>query len=59
MLALPVAGQVGLGEKLSQQHAVRHVLEDRPLRRAVLKANTVTNLKEARTLVRKETGTTV
>lgn len=25
--ALPVAGQVGLCEKLSEQHAVRHVLE--------------------------------
>lgn len=59
MLALPVAGQVGLSQKLSEQHAVGHVLEDRPLRRAVLKTNTVPNLKEARTLVRKETGRTV
>lgn len=26
---LPVAGQIGLGEKLSEQHAVCHVLEHR------------------------------
>lgn len=31
LLSLPVAGQVRLGEKLSEQHAVRHVLQHRPL----------------------------
>lgn len=41
---LPVARQVGLGEELAQQHAVRHVAEDRPLRRAVLKADAVAHL---------------
>lgn len=30
-ILLPVAGQVRLGEKLSEQHAVCHVLEHCPL----------------------------
>ena len=43
---LPVGGQVRLGEELSQQHAVRHVLEDRALGRAVLEPDAVAHLHE-------------
>lgn len=43
---VPVAGQIGLGEELSEQHAVCHVLEHRSFWSAVLKTNTVANLRE-------------
>lgn len=44
----PVAGQVGLGEKLSEQHAVCHVLEHCSLWCAVLKTNAVAHLDQAK-----------
>ena len=43
-LHTPVLGEVGLREELSQQHTVRHVLDDRPLWRAVLKPDAVADL---------------
>lgn len=43
---LPVAGQVGLSEELSEQHAVCHVLQHRSLRCVVLKTNAVPHLRE-------------
>lgn len=45
--ASPVARQIGLSQKLSEQHPICHVLEHRSFGSAVLKTNTVTNLKEA------------
>lgn len=42
--SLPVAGQVGLSEELSEQHAIRHVLQHRSLCCVVLKTNTVPHL---------------
>lgn len=50
---LPVAGQVRLSEKLSQQHAVCHVLEHCSLCGVVLKTNTVPHLEEAAQIVKK------
>lgn len=40
----PVGAEVGLGQELPQQHPVRHVLQHRPLRRAVLEADAVPHL---------------
>lgn len=51
---LPVAGQVRLSEKLSQQHAVCHVLEHCSLCCVVLKTNTVPHLEEAAQMVKKQ-----
>lgn len=45
--ASPVAGKVRLGEELSEQHPVRHVLEQRSFGGAVLETNAVANLREA------------
>jgi len=39
-----VARQVRLGQEFSEQHSVRHVLEQRPLRRAVLEPDAVADL---------------
>lgn len=50
---IPVAGQVRLSEKLSQQHAVCHVLEHCSLCCVVLKTNTVAHLEEAAQIVKK------
>ena len=46
LIGLPVGGQVRLSEELSQQHAVRHVLENRPLGRTVLEPDAVAHLQE-------------
>lgn len=54
---LPVAGQVRLSEKLSQQHAVCHVLEHCSLCCVVLKTNTVPHLEEAAHNVKKQQQT--
>lgn len=51
---LPVAGQVRLSEKLSQQHAVCHVLEHCSLCCVVLKTNTVPHLEEAAQILKKQ-----
>lgn len=42
--SLPVLGEVWFTEELPQQHAVRHVLDDRLRARAVLKPNCVADL---------------
>lgn len=46
--SVPVTGQVRLGEKLPEQHAIRHVFEHGPLWRAVLKTDAVAHLKDTR-----------
>ena len=40
-MAEPVGCQIRLGEKLSQQHAIRHILNDRVIAGVVLEADAV------------------